>query len=80
MSGGYFNYDQDRMDAIAEDIEITIKYNSPDYDGTTIQKFEEAAVVLRKAAIMVQRIDWLLSGDDGEDTYHERWYEELKGE
>lgn len=30
-----------------------------------------------KAAIYVQRIDWLLSDDDGEDNFHERLKEEL---
>ena len=22
---------------------------------------------------MIQRVDWFISGDDGEDTFHERW-------
>jgi len=33
--------------------------------------------VLRKAAIYAQRIDWLLSGDDGEESFLERLKEEL---
>ena len=28
--------------------------------------------IQRIAGIYAQRIDWLLSGDDGEDSFHER--------
>ena len=33
--------------------------------------------IIRKAYIYAQRIDWLLSGDDGEESFHERLEEEL---
>jgi hypothetical protein len=26
---------------------------------------------------MAQRVDWLISGDDGEESFHQRWKEEL---
>jgi len=26
---------------------------------------------------MLNRVDWLVSDDDGEDTFHQRWNEEL---
>lgn len=32
---------------------------------------------LRKASIYAQRIDWLMSDDDGEEEFHERLSEEL---
>jgi len=47
------------------------------YKPETISKFEEAAVLLRMAKIYSQRIDWLVSGDDGEESFHERLEEEL---
>jgi hypothetical protein len=33
--------------------------------------------VLRVAAVYAQRIDWLLSGDDGEESFLKRLKEEL---
>lgn len=48
------------------------------FSDTTITHFRRALNALRKAAIYAQRIDWLLCGDDGEDTFHERLDEELE--
>ena len=50
----------------------------PEYTEETIQIFKDAVKILRKAAIYANRIDWLLSGDDGEDNLKERLKEELK--
>lgn len=48
------------------------------YSEETIGEFKKGLEILRKAAIYAQRIDWLLSGDDGESSFHERLNEELK--
>jgi hypothetical protein len=45
-----------------------------------IARFREAAATCRRAAIMVQRVDWLVSSDDGEDSFLRRWEEDLGGE
>ena len=37
----------------------------------------EAVKILKIANIYVQRIDWLLSGDDGEETFLNRLSEDL---
>jgi len=37
----------------------------------------EGIELLKKAQIYAQRIDWLLSGDDGEDTFHKRLSQDL---
>lgn len=50
----------------------------PEYTEETIQIFKDAVKILRKAAIYAQRIDWFLSGDDGEESLKERLEEELK--
>jgi hypothetical protein len=50
----------------------------PEYTEETIQIFRDAVKLLRKAAIYANRIDWLLSGDDGEESLKERLEEELK--
>jgi hypothetical protein len=42
-----------------------------------IEKFKEGLEILRKAEIYAQRIDWLISGDDGEESFLERLKEDL---
>ena len=42
------------------------------YSPETIAKFKIARMSLLLAQIYVQRIDWLVSGDDGEDSFHSR--------
>jgi len=41
------------------------------------EKMKDAIKILRTAAIYAHRIDWLLSGDDGEESFLERLKEEL---
>lgn len=47
------------------------------YPEPVLRRFEEAVYALKKAAIYAQRVDWLLSGDDGEESFEERLKEEL---
>ena len=42
-----------------------------------IEKFKEAAYHLRLAEAYAHRVDWLLSGDDGEDTFLRRLTEDI---
>ena len=42
------------------------------------EKFKEAVKFLRIAHIYAHRIDWLISGDDGEESFLEQLDEELK--
>lgn len=84
MSGGHFDYKQYHFNDIADEIINLIHNNnkknewgySYDFKEETIKKFYEAEKILRLAAMMSQRIDWLVSGDDGENDFHERWDEE----
>lgn len=90
MSGGHFNYSQYHIEDIASEIESLIETNNSTdedvfgneigyhYEKETISKFEEAVKILRIAAVMAQRIDWLVSGDDGEESFHRRWDDELE--
>jgi hypothetical protein len=90
MSGGAFNFNQYRIEDIARDIDEAIESNDDQtigkYGGTVgrnyppdvIAKFKEAAHTLRQAAEMAQRIDWLLSGDDGEQSFLTRWEREVR--
>lgn len=52
--------------------------NIDDYDEETITLMKEGIRKLKEAEIYAQRIDWLLSGDDGEDTFKKRLKEDLE--
>lgn len=49
----------------------------PDYTPETLDIMRTAVRKLREAHIYAQRIDWMLSGDDSEETMKERLEEEL---
>lgn len=75
MSGGHFDYNQYRLLSMADDIRaLTDKGEFPD---DIIARFREGEVLLRKAYVYVQRIDWLVSDDDGEDSFRKRLEEDL---
>lgn len=81
MSGGHFDYAQYKLEYIADEICNLIALNNnpeAEYSAETIAKFLEADKTLRLAAVMVQRIDWLVSGDDSEASFHRRWDEDIK--
>ena len=48
------------------------------YPDNIIEKFKEGVDILKKAEIYAQRIDWLLSGDDGEESFIKRLKEDLE--
>jgi hypothetical protein len=48
------------------------------YPDEVLEKFQEAIVILRKAEIYAQRVDWLVSGDDGEESFLKRLKEDLE--
>ena len=93
MSGGSFNYDQYKIQTIADDIaerlerqgkpkpkedswgENDLTYET--YPPEIQERFNEAVLILRKAEIYAQRIDWYLSGDDGNESFLRRLEDEL---
>ena len=85
MSGGRFNYDQYKIRTIADTIQSRIDNNTQkdkwgiadNFSEDTLTIFKQAIKVLKRAEIYAQRIDWLLSGDDSEETFHKRLKEEL---
>lgn len=92
MSGGRFYYIERRIPYIAESIQAEIDKNNTKWDGffsepewnvehytkETIEEFKKEIEALRKAYVYARRIDYLLSGDDGEETFHRRLQEELE--
>ena len=85
MSGGFFNGDDYTLESIADQIERAIERNkTPDeygystaYNNDTISLFKQTSNLLRLAGLFVHRIDWLLEGDDGEDSFFTRLQEDL---
>ena len=90
MSGGHFDYQQYRIEDIATDIQELIESNNDqtlnewgdmsgrNYPPEIIEKLKEAAHTLRQAAEMAQRVDWLVSGDDSEESFLSRWEKEVR--
>ena len=88
MSGGQFDYMQFRFTEIAEDIRATIANNDSDEKDEwgdaigrhlppdIIAKLADTSDAVERAEKMVTRVDWLLSGDDGEDSFRRRWVED----
>lgn len=52
--------------------------NLYDYTEETLSEFRKGIEILKQAEVYAQRIDWLLSGDDGEGTFHERLKKDLE--
>lgn len=85
MSGGFFDYQQYRLEDIAIEIEDLIDKNDTmdkdeldedigyHYPTEIIEKFKETVHTLRQASKMVHRIDYLVSGDDSENSFLIRW-------
>ena len=46
-------------------------------DGKFYEEMKKGLKILKTAAIYAQRIDWLRSGDDGEESFKKRLKEEL---
>lgn len=76
MSGGHFDYNQDYIRRIADDLESSLKDDS--FSPETLLEFRKGYDILRKAYVYAQRIDWLMSGDDGEDNFHQRLKHDLE--
>lgn len=86
MSGGHFDYSQFTIESLARDVELEIENNNvPDeyghkngYGDDTLERMREAAWALKLAAIYLNRVDYLISGDDSEKSFHQSLREELR--
>ena len=82
ISGGHFQYTQYIIGDIANSIKSEIIKNRDaehKFSQKTINEFRKGINILKQAEIYVDRIDWLLSCDDSEKTFHERLNDDLKG-
>jgi len=89
-SGGYFNYGQEEIRNICDDLSKVISKNKStesdaqgdrietNFSNEVIKELTDAITILKKAYIYAHRIDWLLSGDDSEHTFLTRLKHDLK--
>lgn len=82
MSGGEFDYKQYGISEIADAIEAIIALRNTEsyleWSDQTQAELVNGLEILRKAFVYAQRIDWFISGDDGEDYFHSRLKEDLE--
>jgi hypothetical protein len=78
MSGGHFDYKQCEIRDCADQVQLLIHENNSEFPDGIIEKFKEAAHWLARSSEMLQRIDWLVSGDDGIESFLKRWEEEVR--
>lgn len=77
MSGGSFDYNCFRISQFSEEILNKIKLNnvkdeygySYDYAPETLEKLTKAAEIIKIAGELAHDIEWMYSGDIGEDTF-----------
>lgn len=81
MSGGHFSsspyYILDITEELKDEVVDQSQYEEG-YSEATLDEFYRAVDLLEKAYIYVRRIDYLLSGDYSEETFHESLKEDLK--
>jgi type I site-specific restriction endonuclease len=90
MSGGHFDYKQYTIQYIADEVEqLILKNDSQElnewgeregyhFTEETIEEFKKGLYYLNMAQIYAQRIDWLVSDDDDEESFHNRLYNDLQ--
>lgn len=78
MSGGYFEYNQHHIIDILEKVNELHISDFEETDSKLEDDIEHLRDLLEECYTRTQRLDWLLSGDDGLETYHERLTKELK--
>lgn len=92
MSGGAFEYKQFHINQLIEDMELLLKRIDKEpidsFECDSLKNYVDdkdsfkAIIItniqhLKMAYIYTQRIDWFISGDDGEDSMYERIDEDL---
>lgn len=93
MSGGAFEYKQYKIQDLIEDMEnLLVRLDKEPIDSfecDSLKRYvddsellkstiKENIGYLKRAYIFTQRIDWFISGDDGEENFYERLKEEIE--
>ncbi|MBQ1733172.1 MAG: hypothetical protein II037_13280 [Bacteroidales bacterium] len=77
MSGGILEYSRWQLEEIVEQIGEEIAKGNDEYTDDTLFRLREAQIAIAKATIYLNRVDYLLSGDDDEESFKERLDSEL---
>jgi len=80
MIGGFFEGDEKALATLAERIEFEAEHNISDYSEETIERMNLVVTLLRAASDMVKRVDYLLNGDEDEDTFLALWNDRFAAE
>jgi hypothetical protein len=72
MKAEFYHYDADWYEKYPEN---KFHYKYPD---NVIEEFKNAIDIISRAQVYMHRVDWLLSGDDGDESFIKRLNEELK--
>jgi hypothetical protein len=76
MNGGKWNYVQDELMRIRSDIRMRMGRET--YEKKEVyERLKQATQVIAVAAIYIERVDFLFSGDDGDEEFLRRLNEEL---
>jgi hypothetical protein len=79
MSGGAFDYDCFKISQFADDLINKIRNNNvknssdyaPNYSIETILLLKQCSKIIQDAGEIAKHVEWLYSGDDGEETFKE---------
>lgn len=82
MSGGHFEYENYRLSDIGDKLRLSITkcrkgYEYYEYKEPFLNEMIRVYNLTRELEVLLERVDWVLSGDDGEDTYFERLQEDI---
>lgn len=72
MSGGSLNYFAFTFDEPVTTISKEIKWGKNKWSPETLLELQNALKYLKLAQVYSRRVEWLLSGDDGENTFIQR--------
>jgi len=78
MSGGHFDYFHYKLGAFSEKLNDILKDDDYCLSPDIITEIKKAINKSNELAVYERRIDWLISGDDGEETFFERLAEDLE--
>ena len=78
MSGGHYSGSEYKCLMLADNLHEDIKKYGKEYPKEIISKMGEAQHCLRRSYEMVKLIDLLISGDVGEESFLERWKDEVR--
>ena len=92
MSGGHWDYVQYRLTDVIDELKGIVSgeikttdwstgeevLERDNYTQVTLEAFKRATKAIEIAQTHIQRIDWLLSGDDSEESYYRRLHTELE--